>query len=157
MSDEQGAERRRALRFKQLTDLLEDAEQMASGAIRTSGSWSAGRIIHHVADGIHISIDAGPTGGGDPPSEDAQRRKAMVLARGLPEGVPQPAAIAERMAEDDVPIEDALGHLRAALMRLDEETMNAAHPVLGPLTPEEWVQFHCRHGELHFSFMHPAE
>jgi hypothetical protein len=33
--------------------------------------------------------------------------------------------------------------------------MTATSPVLGRLSHEQWVQFHCRHAEMHFSFMHP--
>ena len=37
------------------------------------------------------------------------------------------------------------------------ERMSKPSPVFGPMTHEEWEQLHCRHAELHFSFIHKDE
>ena len=52
--------------------------------------------------------------------------------------------------------QDALAVLRDAVTRAVSEGMKKQHAVLGPLTDDEWVKFHCRHAELHFSFLMPG-
>ena len=62
-----------------------------------------------------------------------------------------------RMAADLLPpptsTEEGRQSLRQALRRLLTETNRAVHPLFGPMTVEEWTQLHCRHAELHLSFL----
>ncbi len=46
-------------------------------------------------------------------------------------------------------------NLRQAIHRLQTEEKRAPNPVLGKLTREEWDRLHCRHAELHLSFLVP--
>jgi hypothetical protein len=50
----------------------------------------------------------------------------------------------------------ALAHFRRAIARRKAEEKCAPNAVLGPLTREEWTQLHCRHAELHLSFLVPV-
>ncbi len=56
--------------------------------------------------------------------------------------------------DDDVTWEQAAACLRAALDRLDGGArMTQPSPVFSDLAHEQWEQLHCRHAEMHFSFM----
>ncbi len=57
------------------------------------------------------------------------------------------------MPPADVTWEDAVEHLRTIISRAKDEGMTGRSPVFGQLTHDEWVQMHCRHAELHFSFL----
>ena len=46
--------------------------------------------------------------------------------------------------------------LGAAIERAGSQRMKHPSPVLGKLSHEQWEQLHCRHAELHLSFLHPA-
>jgi hypothetical protein len=66
-----------------------------------------------------------------------------------------PAAVLEPDPEADA--RDAAGVLRDSLARLDAfEGPWPAHRLLGPMTRDEWRQFHCIHCAHHLSFAHPA-
>ena len=56
--------------------------------------------------------------------------------------------------DTDVAWDDSVTHLRETIGRLQHETMKASSPIFGPLTPDDWEKLHCRHAEMHFSFMH---
>ena len=62
----------------------------------------------------------------------------------------------EQLVPAPVSFEDGLQSLRQAIHRLQTETQRAPNPVLGPLSIEEWNQLHCRHCELHLSFLVPG-
>ena len=49
----------------------------------------------------------------------------------------------------------ALANFRRAMQRLQTETRRMPHPAFGPLTADEWERLHCRHSELHLSFLVP--
>ena len=52
-------------------------------------------------------------------------------------------------------LEDGLAHIRNAIHRLQTDPKRVPSAFLGTLTKEEWTQLHCRHAELHFSFLIP--
>jgi hypothetical protein len=52
--------------------------------------------------------------------------------------------------------EDAVEYIGQTIARLRSDRMTKPSPLLGRLSHEQWVQLHCRHAEMHFSFMHPA-
>ena len=60
------------------------------------------------------------------------------------------------MIPNDIPVEQALDNLRAAVKRLQTEEQRATHPILR-LTEAEKDEFQLRHAELHMSFVVPAE
>lgn len=150
---------RRALRFGRMSDILADAEALAaSGDIRAAGNWSPGQVVHHVTAMIRNSID-----GFDPPKASLAFRlvgsmlRSRSLNRGFPAGLKVPKTFRSIIPPPDVPFDDALAELRVVVGRIENgERMTQPSPVLGDLVHEEWIQLHCRHAELHFSFLHPG-
>ncbi len=51
--------------------------------------------------------------------------------------------------------DDGVQGFRTALLRMKAESQRHPHPLLGTLTREQWDQLHCRHCELHLSFLVP--
>jgi hypothetical protein len=45
--------------------------------------------------------------------------------------------------------------IRAAIGRMKTESTRFPSPFLGELTRDQWDQLHCRHCELHLSFLIP--
>jgi len=145
---------RRAVRFNAMAEILADAEELDGGPIITTGNWTAGQILSHIALAINKSID-GFVGRASPEMRERGRSmKAMALKQGFPPGIaPSEELKAQLISDDPVSWEDGLRELRRAIARAESEPMTSEQPFFGPMTHTEWEQFHCRHAELHFSFM----
>jgi hypothetical protein len=150
-------EGRRVLRFASLEAIAADVEAMAGwqGEAKSLGNWSGGQNLAHVAVVMNYSID------GFPKRFPAIVRfflrlliKRRILTRPMSPGfrAPKNAGIMPPEAS----LEEGIVLMRAALGRLKAETKREPSPFLGPLTAQEWEQLHCRHAELHLSFIVPA-
>ena len=59
--------------------------------------------------------------------------------------------------DESVAWADAIEGFRHEMSRLREGArMTRPSPVFGAMSHEQWEQLHCRHAELHLSFIHPA-
>lgn len=157
---------RRSLRFGRLEELLRDVEMLEASAvddqgrsdpsrIRAAGNWTPAQIVWHVAAGVKGSIDGyGFTSPWyvrvvGPWLKGPVLNRPMRAGLGSPKGLlpPQGAGWTEAVAE-----------LRRQIGRVASGTRMAVRsPAFGELVHEEWIQFHCRHAEMHFSFLHPAK
>jgi hypothetical protein len=150
---------RRPLRFESLDDILADAEQLGQAReLRTLGNWSAGQIFRHVAIVMNKSIDGF---GRRPPWYIRFFVRTFMRSRFLNKpmapGFKLPAAALAELGPPATTTQDGLEAVRAAIGRLKTETKRVPNVVLGELTNEEWTRLHCRHAELHFSFLVPVE
>ena len=149
---------RRQLHFDSLDDILADVERLAQCRhLRTLGNWSAGQVLQHLAIVMNKSIDG-----------FANRPPAVIrfilrlifrrrfLTKTMSAGFKLPAkAHAELVPPAATTLEEGLQGVRRAIKRLKTETKRAPNAVLGPLSIDEWNQLHCRHSELHLSFLVP--
>ena len=150
---------RRELHFNSLEDILADVDRLASSReIRTLGNWSAGQIFEHVARVMDKSID------GSEFNLPAVLRfifnrtmKKRMISKPMGAGITPPKKAAEELMPAATSLEDGLAHIRGAIRRLQTDPKRAPSGFLGTLTKEEWTQLHCRHAELHFSFLIPVE
>lgn len=138
-----------------MNDLLADIDALdRRGEVQSTGNWTAAQNVEHVARFIDISVD-----GTDLKASLILRLlgpmvKKSVLAKPMKPGFKLPSKLAARFVPPaDVTWEDAVNHLRTIIGRAQKERMSGRSPVFGQLTHEEWVQLHCRHAELHFSFL----
>ncbi len=149
---------RRTIRFNTIDEILADAESMTAGPIRTSGNWTSAQIIQHVADLMHASLD-----GLDHIKLSLPIRlmgrviKPFMLKGKMPPGVKAPKQLEQYMPSTAADLNTAMERLRSAASRYRTERTTHPSPFLGPMTHEDWVKLHCRHAEMHFSFMHRAE
>jgi hypothetical protein len=149
---------RRQLHFGSLDDLAADVERLAAcRRLRTLGNWSAGQIFEHLALTMNKSIDG--FGWKMPAVVRVLIRfffKRRTLTRPMTAGFRLPGRAAE-MLPPPVDTAHGLDSLRRAIRRAQAEDKRSVHPVFGPMTRAEWDQLHCRHAELHLSFLVPAE
>jgi len=152
------AERRR-LHFNGLDDVLAEVELLAkSKEIRTLGNWSAGQVLKHLAVVMDKSVD------GFVYRVPAVVRllarllvKRRFLTRPMAAGFKLPPNATAELGPPETTLEEGLRAIRHAIGRLRSETRRAAHPVFGTLTADEWERLHCRHAELHLSFLVPTD
>ena len=152
---------RRKLHFERLEDIVADVDQLAQAKeVKHLGNWSSGQVLKHLAivmtnslDGFHIK----------PPwyfrcmfvfMRPFMKNKA--LRDPMSAGFKMPSFAAE-MIPPSTTWAEGLAAIRQALHRLQTEPQRAPSPFMGNLTSEQWTQLHCRHSELHLSFLVPQE
>jgi hypothetical protein len=157
--DTKRVQRRRVLHFTSPAEILADAEELARyRQLRTLGNWSAGQIFQHLATTMNKSIDGfGTKLPGVVRFFMRLLFKRRFLTRPMPPGFRLPARAEKELVGPRVGVEEGLRSLRQAVARLQCEKNRSGNPVLGPLTAAEWNQLHCRHAELHLSFIVHAE
>ncbi len=143
---------RRRLAFDRIEEIMPEVDRLLAGHV-TVGSWTLGAICDHLARSIDLSLDSGPAVA-PPTREQAVYRRLFFRAGAFPEGQTPP--IAALFPNPDADPIAAAGSLRKALDRLDGHAGPfAAHPVIGPMSREEWLLFHSRHAAHHLSFAVP--
>jgi hypothetical protein len=149
---------RRTLHFNSIQDIAADVETLAQAKeVRTLGNWSEGQIFMHLANTMNGSIDGMKFKAPWFIRVVAQLFfKRRFLTKPMSAGFKLPADAANELIPSATTREEGLQNIRAALDRLQKETKRGPSPVLGQLTREEWDQLHCRHAELHLSFLVPA-
>ncbi len=150
-----GMPERRELHFKSLDEILDHVEALDGHTVRATGNWTPAQNVRHVADGILGSVDGFPVHAPADAQQRARRRKDALLEDGFPTGIELAGDLARLKPPAGVTWAAAVSHLRSAVTRAIAEGMTKPHAVLGPLTEDEWVRFHCRHAELHFGFLAP--
>ena len=153
---------RRTLQFARLGDALADAQRLAAGRIETTGNRSPEEIITHLAVAIELNLD-----GVDPSIIPLPLRVVGRLAGGpigrylashpmRPGVTTGPAATSVFWPAVDGDLPETIDRYAAAIRRLHQAETLPKHPLFGTMTPEQAEQFHCRHAELHLSFLHGA-
>ena len=147
---------RRELHFASLEEIAAEVDRLTSHPyLDALGNWSPSQIIEHLARALHSSIDGAP-----PIMPEFIRAivslfiKKRMLTRPMSPGFQLPSK-AGWLIPAPLELCESLVHFRHGIARLRSERKQMPHPVLGPLTAEEWEQLHCRHAELHLSFLAP--
>ena len=153
---------RRKLRFDNFDEAIRDAEQLAAaeqaGTLRSTGNWTLGQAIGHVAFWANGPYDGYP----DMPRPPWLLRvvlplfKNSFLNKGLPAGAEIRGVPNGTFGVEPMPTDEALARLRPAFERLANEAPTKSNPIFGSMTHEEYIKLNLRHAELHFSFFHPA-
>ncbi len=153
---------RRPLRFNSLADLRADLSTLEAahraGTLRTSGNWTPGQSLAHLANWISYPYDGYPQGLRKPPpliTFFLRFMKIKYLYGKLPVGVKIPNIPGGTTGADLLPFDQALTRFRQQLDRLDHAPPSIPNPIFGHLSHDEWRSLHCRHAELHLSFLHP--
>jgi Protein of unknown function (DUF1569) len=155
--DTKNALGRRTLRFTTLEEVIADSEKLVSSPhTRMLGNWPLDRLLTHLAHGIDSSIDGSTVQAPRVVRLIAPFFKGRILRNGMSAGTQLPKQAEVNLYPEVGSPREALERLRAAVGRLRNERMTACHPVFGKITPEEWLQLHLRHSELHLSFALPS-
>jgi len=150
---------RRPLRFERLTDAVADAERLLEAGYTPHGNWSLGQIGEHLAKPLHWTIDGYPLKAPLPIRlMGTYVLKNRLITKGFPSGVKLKRKFAVMLPTIDT-AKDAEGVtlFREAVDRFTADPSQATqpNPLVGSMTPEQYEQFHCRHAELHLSFLEP--
>ena len=128
-----------------------------------AGKWSAGEILEHLyltytgtTRGFEKCIAAGKPLARTPNWKDGARRLFVLGLGRLSEGRKAPANVAPKgLAPEEVfgNIITKIREMDAAITQAEQKFGKDArvldHPVLGPLTGQQWRKFHLVHGRLH--------
>ena len=145
---------RRTVQYHSLDEIVADAERLVTAGAATTGNWSVGQILVHIANVMDMSID-----GTDVKAPWWLRfllgtlMKKRMLAGKMPAGFKLPAKAEAQLVSPEVDAQTGLERLKAAVARLKQETHREPSPIFGPMDVAQWNQLHCRHSELHMSFI----
>ena len=152
----------RKLRFNSIADLKSELDKIAeldkSGRLLTSGNWTPGQIMAHLAAWIEYGYDGYPVK--SPPwfiRWILRLRLEKMLESGLPRGVKIPGVPGGTVGADDMPTNQGIARLRKALQRL-EAREEAAHdsPAFGKMSHDDRIRLNLRHAELHLGCLNSS-
>ena len=141
---------RRRIRYASFSDLLADAERVASGNVKPLGNWSPGQIFKHLALSMDGSID------GLDFNLPAPVRFIMSLLfknKFLNKELPPGFKSTDKFVAEETSVEDGLEALRQSIARQEREESRVMHPAFGNIGVDGWTRFHLRHAEVHMSFL----
>lgn len=144
---------RRPLRFNSVDEILADVERLASQKRRTLGNWSFGQILWHLATVMDSSIDGSPVRANIFMRLMGKLMKGHMLKNGVSPGFQLSGEIAKLFLPPATSDDDGLRRFRQSVRRQHAESHREPSSFLGVLTNDEYVQLHCRHAELHLSFV----
>jgi hypothetical protein len=147
---------RRTLHFDSVQDILDEVERLDPATTKALGNWSGGQILTHLATVMEGSIDGSPLRVSWPLRVLGRMMKKRVLTKGMPPGFQLKGQSALLLIPPATSWEEGLARFRKVVRRLQTETRRADSPFLGSMTQEDWTRLHCRHAELHLSFLAPA-
>ena len=149
---------RRELHFDNLDQALADAEKLASGNFHATGSFTFGQILEHLARTLDVVTGEMPGPHVPLPMRWAARMmRPLILSRPMKPGFKLPTTSQSIFwPEDDVPVDQAMSHLREAIERYKAMDDFPTHPFFGNMNRQQNDQLQCRHCELHLSFVQPA-
>lgn len=151
---------RRRLRFSSIDELLCEVDRIESsdrqGSLRTTGNWSPGQILSHIAAWIEYGYDGYPVKQPIWPLRVLLRFLGKrMLKSGMPAAVRIPGVPQGTVGMDEARVPDATARLRKALQRMQSGEEARFHsPAFGPLSHEDRIQLNLRHAELHLGFIH---
>lgn len=154
--------RRRLVSIANFADLTRELNVLesahAGGTLRHLGNHPPGALLDHLARTMRWSFDGFPTKAPLWGRLLAPMFKGRLLARPFAPGLKLSHKTDSQVWDNTVPFERALADLRAQIKRFDTlgaPSPAARHPFFGPMTLDEWRTYHCRHAELHLSFLTP--
>jgi hypothetical protein len=134
--------------------MLTYAERLVAGGTTQLGNWSLGQNLQHLALIQNASID------GYPRLFPLPIRillkyffKRWMLGKGFPPSGPNVKTLTPEPIEATV----ALANLRAATVRVQNETRRSLNPGFGEMSLAEWDLLYLRHAELHLSYCVPID
>jgi hypothetical protein len=151
------ASNRRKLHFDNLDDLLKDVDRLNQGKVKTLGNWSSGQILKHLTIIMNGSIDGFPVRFAWPLRFFGWLMKNRILSKTMPPGFQLKGRAGELFLPPPTSWDDGLLGFRQAIHRLQTDGTREPSPFLGVMTREQWDQLHCRHAELHLSFLVPDD
>jgi hypothetical protein len=143
----------RKVRYESFDQIVLDAERAVREQAQTTGNWSLGQILEHLAIANDRSIDGFGFEASFPVRMLGPFFKKRVLAQGMNPGIQLSKQASAALVPDETDVQVALDHLRQSFKRLDSEATRSPHPILGRMSLDESNRLCLRHAELHMGFV----
>lgn len=145
----------RELHFQTLDDLLADAKRIAATPqARSRGAWTPAQNIWHVGRLIKAGVEGYPVQLPLWLRWIGPMMKKRFTTKGFTPGIKLPDyAAAHLVAPVDTTVEQAMDLLETAVQDAKAKGFLPRNPMLGPMTPKQWIDLHCRHAEMHFGLI----
>lgn len=129
----------------------------AGGSVEATRAWTAAQNVLHVTIMIEGSLDGFDVTMPLPLRILGRMLKHVAIPMRMRPGIKLPKAAQSLAPGADITWEEAMQRFRTVMQRLGNgEQMTHHSPLFGPMTHAKWTTLHCRHAELHFSFLRPA-
>lgn len=148
----------RPLNFHSLDDIRREVQSLLDadrdGKLSTTGNWSLGKSLGHLATWIEFSYrpEGAPV---SPPwivKVIAKLMKSRFLNKPMPAGMRMRQFPEGTLGVDELSSDAGAARLLPQLDRLQRDPPIANNPMFGLMTHEEWTKLHLRHAELHLGF-----
>jgi hypothetical protein len=160
MPDRTPSTARRSLHFDRIDDALADVDRLAAadaaGTLTSSGRWTFGQSLNHLATWADYSYDETPLAVPLPVRLFIRLLKRPILYKPMRPGSRIPRVPGGTLGIDPASSADGLAHFRRSFLRLRDQPPTRPHWAFGLMTHAEWTALHLRHCELHLSFFRPA-
>ena len=145
---------RRTLSFGSLDDILREVESLALAAPSSIGSWTPAQNIDHVRRLVRFSREGGAI---RMPLVFRLLGRLMKSKYLTDRAKPGFKTVDPFLPPEGVSLDDAVAAFREEIRLASRPgAMSQPSPFLGRMTHEQWEQLHCRHAELHLSFVVPS-
>lgn len=144
---------RRKVRYESFEHVVSDAERAVREKSATTGNWSLGQILEHLAIANEKTIDGFGFQAPFPIRMLGPFFKNRLLEKGLTPGFQLSNKGAAVLVPGETDDKAALDHLRRSFERLQSESKRSPHPFLGRMSLDESNRLCLRHAELHMSFV----
>lgn len=150
---------RRDVHFDSLEQAMAEANRLAGCKVSTSGNYSLGQILEHLARALDFAIGVGPT----MRIPWIGRVIGRIIRGRIIKGPPKPGVKLPKKGQsllwptEPVETQTGLQRLQDAYRRFIQVEQYQPHPFFGKMTAEEHHKLQCRHFELHLGFVHPTE
>ncbi len=150
----------RHIRFSNIDEVLRELERIKQadqdGRLETSGNWTAGQILSHVAAWIEYGYAGYPIQ--TPPFPFNLLLRWMgkrILKKGMKPGVRIPGVKAGTFGQENLTVAEGVERLEKAFQRLKKrEQCRFDSPAFGPMSMDDRIELNLRHAELHLGFIH---
>ncbi len=152
---------RRDVRYASFADLSRDLDAIEAadraGRLRTTGNWSGGQIMEHLAKFANCAFDGFPGGRAPWLVRKVARllfRKKMLSGEPMAAGFKIPRQASFMLPDPETTVEEGLAMLRQVLARLERgDRFTAESPIFEHLSHEEWCKAQLGHAAMHMSFI----
>lgn len=145
---------RRKIDYPTLDDVLADARRLVEANAETTGNWSLGQILQHIATVMEKTANGFEMKAALPIRLLGRFvLKHLFLKYGMSPGFQLKGAAAKELLPDDTDPQQELERLARAVEQLKTQTEFPDHAFFGPMDQEFAQRINCRHSELHMSFV----
>jgi hypothetical protein len=147
---------RRQLHFDTLDDIATDIDRLNQGQVKALGNWSPGQVLRHLAMSMDSSIDGFGFQFPLPFRLLCKIMKNRFLSKSMPAGFKVPPKAGPALTPPATDWAEGVRLIHEAVRRMKADPHRAKSPLFGAMSNADWDRMHCRHAELHLSFLTSA-